>query len=260
MNEDDQVLLEVRNLTKKFGELKAVDDVSFQLHQGEMVGLIGPNGAGKTTIFNCVTGVYPVDKGNIFFKGREITKRKSWQIRRLGISRTFQASKLLINLSVYDNVFMGALPMQKGKIINAVFRRARFKQELYSTMERTNQLAKLFNENLIDKGFSQVKELSQIDRRRLEVMRAMMMNVDLLLLDEPTAGMTREESIEFLGDIAKIRESYPNMALAIVEHDMTVIEGTTDRVIFFNYGRKIIEGSFAEISKNEEVKEAYLGK
>jgi len=252
-------LFKAENLTKKFGELVAVNKLNFSLDHGEVLGLIGPNGAGKTTVFNCITGVYTPTDGRTILEGEDITGLQKWQVRRKGIARTFQTSRHLPELSLYDNIFVGALAEQDNKIINAVFRRKKFKNQVIKNMEKANELMSLFNEDMIDEGFTPASELSQIDRRRLEVVRALMMQSDLLLLDEPTAGMTETESMEFVNDISKIRERFPELGIVIIEHDMLFIKGVSDRVLVLNYGEKIAEGQYKQVAKNKQVKEAYLG-
>ena len=254
-------LFRCERLTKHFGGLSAVDGVDFDAAEGEIVGLIGPNGAGKTTLFNLITGVYQPDGGRFMLRDENLTGLMPHQIKKKGISRTFQQSRLILGLSVYDNLFIGMLEGFRSGFFDTLIRRSRFKQELSQGIERANKLLSQFNEELTDKGFTPVSDISQIDRRRLEICRALATEPALLLLDEPSAGMSPEESIELMDDIRRVRKNYyQRLSIILVEHDMMVIEGITDRVVALNYGKKIAEGRFEEVSKNEELKEAYLGK
>ena len=254
-------LFRCERLTKHFGGLTAVDGVDFDAGEGEIVGLIGPNGAGKTTLFNLITGVYQPDGGRFMLRDENLTGLMAHQIKKKGISRTFQQSRLVLGLSVYDNLFIGMLESFRSGFFNTLIHRSQFKKELSEGIEKANKLLSQFNEELVDKGFVPASDISQIDRRRLEICRALATEPALLLLDEPSAGMSPEESIELMNDIRRARENYyQKLSIILVEHDMTVIEGITDRVVALNYGKKIAEGRFEQVSRNEELKEAYLGK
>ncbi len=260
MTANNQELFRCENLTKKFGGLTALQEVDFVVSEGETVGLIGPNGAGKTTLFNVITGVYPSDSGRFKIKGQVLTGMAPHQIKKKGISRTFQQSRLVLGLSVYDNLFIGMLERFHSGFFDTLIRRSRFKRELSVAIEKANELLSQFNEQLIERGFTTVSDISQIDRRRLEICRALATEPALLLLDEPSAGMTPEESIELMNDIRRVQKKYyQRLSIILVEHDMLVIEGITDRVVALNYGRKIAEGTFEDIAQNQELKEAYLG-
>jgi branched-chain amino acid transport system ATP-binding protein len=259
MEKSIKIVLKIKNLVMKFGELYAINNFNMNLIRGEMIGLIGPNGAGKTTIFNCITGIYTPFKGSILLDDEEITGKQPWKIRRKGITRTFQTSRIIPNLSVYDNAFIGSLADKHNSILNAVIYRGKFIREVQKEIDKVNKYFNIFNKELINKGFMPASELSQIDTRRLEVVRALMMNSKVLLLDEPTAGMTMEESKEFIEDIYKIKENFPELGVVIIEHDMEVIKGATNRVIVLNYGELLVVGSFNEIAENLRVREAYLG-
>jgi ABC-type branched-subunit amino acid transport system ATPase component len=258
---DHSSLFRCERLTKNFGGLKAVDGVDLGVSEGEILGLIGPNGAGKTTLFNLISGVYPADDGGFFLRGVNLTGLPPHQIKKKGISRTFQQSRLILNLSVYDNLFMGMLEGFHSWFWDALIFRSRFGKELKKAIEKANQLLSQFNPELVGKGFFPVSEISQIDRRRLEICRALATKPALLLLDEPSAGMSPEESAELMLDLRQIREDeYRQLSIILVEHDMAVIEDITDRVIALNYGKKIAEGTFEAVSRNPELKEAYLGR
>ena len=261
MTTNNRELFRCEKLTKNFGGLTALQGVDFFVSEGEIVGLIGPNGAGKTTLFNVITGVYPSDSGRLTLKGEVLTGLAPHQIKKKGISRTFQQSRLVLGLSVYDNLFIGMLASFHSGFFDILIRRSRFKRELSEAIEKANELLSQFNEELVDRGFTAVSDISQIDRRRLEICRALAAEPALLLLDEPSAGMTPEESIELMNDIRRVRKkNFQQLSIILVEHDMLVIEGITDRVVALNYGQKIAEGTFEDIARNQELKEAYLGK
>ena len=194
-------------------------------------------------------------------RGEELTGMVPHQIKKRGISRTFQQSRLVMTLSVYDNLFIGMLEGFKAGFFDTLVRPSRFKRELAGAVEKANALLSQFNEELVDKGFTTVNDISQIDRRRLEICRALATEPALLLLDEPSAGMTPEESFELMNDIRRVRQKYyQQISIILVEHDMLVIEGITDKVVALNYGQKIAEGAFEDVARNEELREAYLGK
>jgi branched-chain amino acid transport system ATP-binding protein len=248
------------DLSISFGGLLAVDSVDIDISQGEILGLIGPNGSGKTTIFNLITGIYTPSRGDFFFEGESLRGRPPHEIARRGIARTFQISRLCLDLSVLDNVFIGMHHRQQRWLFDAIFRRNLLAQEVGGAYDRALHLLSVFNEDLMDMAGEPVGKLPQIDRRRVEICRAMAMEPKLLLLDEPSAGMTPEEMAELMDDINKVREESRGISIIIVEHDMGVIRSISDRVVALNYGRKIAEGTFAEVAGNEEVREAYLGK
>jgi ABC-type branched-subunit amino acid transport system ATPase component len=248
------------DLSISFGGLVAVDHVNIDISRGEVLGLIGPNGSGKTTIFNLVTGIYTPTHGDFYFGGESLLGQPPYVIARKGIARTFQISRLCLDLSVLDNVFIGMHYKQKRWLADAVFRRRLVAEEVEHGRDVAFRLLGVFNKDLIDAAGEPVGSLPQIDRRRVEICRAMAMEPQLLLLDEPSAGMTPEEMAELMDDIKKVQEASEGISIIIVEHDMLVIRTISDRVVALNYGRKIAEGSFAEVSSTAEVREAYLGK
>ena len=253
-------LLETRGLTVRFGGLVALDAVDVAVDGGETVGVIGPNGSGKTTFFNALTGLYAAAAGDIRFEGRNLVGLDPHVISRLGMARTFQASRLCLGLSVFDNVLIGMHARRRSGLVDFVVRRARFLAEMRDATERAAHLLALFNRELPARGFEPVGQLPQIDRRRVEICRALASEPRLLLLDEPSAGMSPEETAELMKDLQIVREEMPGLSVIIIEHDMFVIEGVSQRVVAFNYGRKIAEGSFAAVAANAEVREAYLGR
>src|SRR3970040_214865 len=245
--------LETRGLTVRFGGLVALDAVDVAVDGGETLGVIGPNGSGKTTFFNALTGLYTAAAGDIRFEGRRLVGLDPHVISRLGMARPFQASRLCLGLSVFDNVLIGMHARRRSALADFVVRRARFLAEIRDAIERAAHLLALFNRELPARGFEPVGQLPQIDRRRVEICRALASHPRLLLLDEPSAGMSPEETAELMKDLQIVREEMPGLSVIIIEHDMFVIQGVSRRVVAFNYGRKIGEGSFAARAANAEV-------
>ncbi|MEK7714131.1 MAG: ABC transporter ATP-binding protein [candidate division NC10 bacterium] len=252
-------ILEVHGLTVRFGGLVALDAVDVAVGAGETVGVIGPNGSGKTTFFNALTGLYAAAAGEVVFLGRSLAGLEAHAIARLGIARTFQASRLCLGLSVFDNILIGMHARRRTGLLDAVARRGRARREMGEAIGSAAHLLSLFNRELPGRGFERVGQLPQIDRRRVEICRALASQPRLLLLDEPSAGMNPEETAELMRDLQIVREEMPGLSVIIIEHDMFVIEGVSQRVVAFNYGRKIAEGPFAAIAAHDEVREAYLG-
>jgi branched-chain amino acid transport system ATP-binding protein len=260
MNATNHNLLTTKDLTIKFGGLVAVDHVDIQVKRGSVMGLIGPNGSGKTTIFNMITGLYVPTSGDIQFNDETLIGKQAYEIARKGVSRTFQTSRLCLDLSVLDNVFIGMHPRQKQNLFNVVFNRDLVAQEISEGREKVFDLLNVFNPQLVKRAGEPAGRLPQIDRRRVEICRAMAMDPRLLLLDEPSAGMTPEEISDLMQDIRKVKEASADITIIIVEHVMSVIRSITEHVVVLNFGRKIAEGSFHEVSNTQEVREAYLGK
>lgn len=253
-------LLETTGLTVRFGGLVAIDGVSVAVDKGETVGLIGPNGSGKTTLFNAITGLYPAASGEITFAGDRISGLDTHTISRRGIARTFQSSRLCLELSTFDNVLIGLHAHVHAGLWRALVERRRFVAEIQAALRVVAHLLELFNGDLVRRGFDRASELPQIDRRRVEICRALASRPQLLLLDEPSAGMNPEETAQLMTDLRVVRDEMPGLAMIVIEHDMYVIEAVSQRVVAFNYGRKIAEGTFAAVAANEEVREAYLGR
>ncbi len=247
-------------LTINFGGLVAVDQVDMKVQEGEILGLIGPNGSGKTTIFNMITGLYIPTSGDFFFEGESLLDKHPHEIARRGIARTFQSSRLCLDLSVLDNIFIGMHYRQQSWLFDTVFRRSRLEKEISQAKQKALELLDIFNPELVDRFGEPAEALPQIDRRRVEVCRAMAVEPRLLLLDEPSAGMTPEETEELMADIKKVKQASAGISIVLIEHDMKVISSITERVVALNYGRKIAEGTYQEVASNEEVREAYLGK
>jgi branched-chain amino acid transport system ATP-binding protein len=252
-------LLTCAGLTCRFGGLVALDRVDVTVRDGEIVGLIGPNGSGKTTLFNVVTGIYGADDGTIAFAGADITGARPQAVYRAGIARTFQRSRMCLPLSVFDNIMVGNHKrLNHGFVFNLLRRRA-FAAELRRSWEEAAELVAIFNPQLASRLDEPAARLPMIDRRRIEICRALISRPRLILLDEPSAGMTHEETRELMDDIVSVRDRMGGLTIVIIEHEMGVIERITDRCVVLNYGRKISEGTFAEIAGDRQVQEAYLG-
>jgi ABC-type branched-subunit amino acid transport system ATPase component len=258
MAEDNRILL-TEDLTINFGGLRAVDQVDLYLERGEIVGLIGPNGSGKTTFFNLLTGIYKPDQGRILFQGEDIAGEKPHDITRRGISRTFQNGRLFSDISVLDNVIIGMHARQRTTLFDTLFRYRNVRAELQESATKGMELIAFFSEELKENRFKRVVDLPYADRKRVEICRALASGPKILLLDEPAGGMSSEETEELMMDIRKIKEKNKEISIIIIEHDMAVIERIADRVYVFNYGKKIAEGSYSLVSRNQAVLDAYLG-
>ena len=254
-----KTLVDVAGLTMRFGGLTALDKLDMRIMEGEILGLLGPNGSGKTTFFNVLTGLYKASSGTITFNGRNVIGQRPQEIYRSGVARTFQRSRLSLPLTVFDNIVIGDYQhMQHGLFFN-VFRRRAFRAEYDAYVEKIEALLQIFSPPLVDRLFEPVETFSMIDRRRIEVCRALLSRPRLLLLDEPSAGMTHDETDALMEDILQVRGKLDNLSIVLIEHEMNVIERITDRCIVFNYGKKIAEGTYAEITADANVQTAYLG-
>ena len=252
-------LFELKGLEKSFGGLRVVDGLDLHVDEGEIVSLIGPNGAGKTTVFNLVTGLYAPDAGEILFDGRNIAGLAPHKITRLGIARTFQTLRLFLNMTVKENVMAAAYGHTKSSAVEAVLRLPRARREEREIARFAEEKLGFFGQRLVGYRLDQpAYSLSYANRRRLEIARAMGAKPRLLLLDEPAAGMNPAETHELTELIGRLRTE-GGYTVMVIEHDMHVVEGISDRVIALDHGEKIAEGSFDAVATNDRVIEAYLG-
>lgn len=253
-------LLEIKTLYKHFGGVKAVDGVDYHVDEGEIVSVIGPNGAGKTTLFNVVTGFNAPDSGEIVFAGQRVDGLKPNQITMVGIARTFQAVRLFPNMTVIENVMVGQHPRTRSGLTGAILGLPRTRREEREITDKARDILSFFG----DRFGSGVEDeyaasLSYADRRRLEIGRAMATEPKLLLLDEPTAGMNPAETEGLTKLIGRLRDER-GLTVIVIEHDMRLVKGVSDRVTALDYGKKIAEGTYEEVAGNQQVIEAYLGK
>lgn len=252
-------LLSCTNLTMRFGGLAALNKLDVRVEEGDVIGLVGPNGSGKTTFFNVLTGIYTPSEGSIVFDGKDITAKSPQEICRAGIARTFQRSRLCLELTVFDNVMMGnSKNLNMGFWHNIICRKAFF-QECHDDEERIRHMLKALNPTLADKIRKPVGELSMIDRRRVEICRALTGRPRLLLLDEPSAGMTQDETRQLMDELIAMDFEGNRPSIILIEHEMSVIKRISSRCIVLNFGSKLCEGSYDEVTSNPVVQQAYLG-
>jgi len=252
-------LLETKSISIQFGGLWAVKNVDFEIDSGQTFGLIGPNGSGKTTFLNIISGIYSATNGRVFLDGEDITDLKPYQIFKKGISRTYQSSRLCWDMSVADNLLVGTYTSQDYGLADTIFHPQKVNKRLAEFVEKSLDLLSYFNPGLIEKRYELAKNIPHIDRRRIEITRALLSKPKVLLLDEPTAGLNDDETMTMMDDIQKIKDKVGNIAIIIIEHDMKVMEKVPQRVIVFNAGEKIAEGTFQEIINDPNVIKAYIG-
>jgi branched-chain amino acid transport system ATP-binding protein len=249
-------LLDVKNLTKHFGGLTAVGDVTMELHEGELVGLIGPNGAGKTTLFNLLTGVYEPSEGTVTLDGSLLNGKAPYKIASMGLSRTFQNIRLFKDMTVLENVLVGFANHHNPHLFASFLRLPKFYQSEAELKTKALELLAIFN---LDKDAdSLAKNLPYGQQRRLEIVRALATEPKILFLDEPAAGMNPQETAELTQLIRQIKDQF-NITIMLIEHDMSLVMEVTERIYVLEYGRLIAHGTPEEIKNNKRVIEAYLG-
>ncbi len=248
-------LLEVDHIVKRFGGLVAVNDVAFSVDNGEIVSMIGPNGAGKTTAFNCITGLYPLSSGDVRFSGYSLTGMPPHRITKLGIARTFQNIRLFSYMTAVDNVMVGEHCRMHSKVWDDLLHTRRERNEERAVEARA--LATLRRLSLERYADVYARNLPYGLQRRLEIARALASGPHLLLLDEPAAGLNPQEKVELMGVISGLRDE--GLTIFLIEHDMRVVMGISDRIVVLDHGEKIAEGSPREVRENPRVIDAYLG-
>ncbi|UCH25207.1 MAG: ABC transporter ATP-binding protein [Trueperaceae bacterium] len=252
-------LLEVNGVNLSFGGLRAIQNLSFEVEDQEIVSLIGPNGAGKSTALNVLTGIYPPDSGEIRYRGTSLLGLKPHAITALGVARTFQTLRVFLNLSVIENVMTGAYCHSHSSLLATALRLPSWRREEMRIRSLAEKNLAFFGDRLMGYRHDQpAYSLSYANRRRLEIARAMTTGATLLLLDEPAAGMNPNESAEMTELIGKLRDE-AGYTILLIEHDMNVVGNISDRVIALDYGQKIAEGTFESVTSDPKVIEAYLG-
>jgi branched-chain amino acid transport system permease protein len=256
----DRVILELDGVTQDFGGIKAVDNLSFKLHEREIVSIIGPNGAGKTTVFNLISGIYAPSEGSVVYEGTEITGLKPHQVVNAGIARTFQNLRLFNKMNVLDNAKVAQFCRTKAGPLSILFHLPLHQREEKETDQKAKAILSLFGARLTGYRYDQqALFLSYANRRRMEIARALATDAKVLLLDEPSAGMNPQETIEITGFIKKLRDVL-GYTILLIEHKLNVVKTISDRVIALDYGVKIAEGSYDQVACNAQVIEAYLGR
>ena len=252
-------LLELQKLSVSFGGLKVIDELDIHVDEHEIVSVIGPNGAGKTTLFNLITGIYPPDEGDILLDGRSLLGLQPHKITERGVARTFQTLRLFLNMTVKENVMAAQYVRTKATLLEQMFQLPRARREEREMNAFAEEKLGFFGERLMGYRWNQpAYSLSYANRRRLEIARATATRPRILLLDEPAAGMNPVETHEITELIVKLRDE-GDFTILLIEHDMHVVEGISDRVVALDHGVKIAEGSFEAVATNPRVIEAYLG-
>ncbi|HKC22138.1 MAG TPA: ABC transporter ATP-binding protein [Gaiellaceae bacterium] len=255
----EQPLLDLRGVGKSFGGLACLSELDLHVNEGEIVSVIGPNGAGKTTLFNVITGVYRPDEGDILLDGESIVGLEPHKVTDRGVARTFQTLRLFLNMTVLENVMAVQYGKTKSNVFEAMLRLPRSRREERQIRLNAEEKLSFFGQRLVGYRWNQpAYSLSYANRRRLEIARAMATEPRILLLDEPAAGMNPSETHEITELIGQLRED-GKYTILVIEHDMHVVEGISDRVVALDHGVKIAEGSFDAVATDPRVVEAYLG-
>lgn len=253
---NSRYILEVTNVSKNFGGLRAINRLSFKVGNGSIFSIIGPNGAGKTTAINLITGIYPPTSGEIFFEGQNLSKKRPYQLAYMGIGRTFQNIQVFCHMTVRENIMVGLHTKSRCGFLKCLFYTPAVWNEEKDIREKTNTILKFLD--LEPKADALVDELPYGDQKRVEIARSLAMEPKLLLLDEPVAGLNLQETEEMAQAILKIRKM--GVTVILVEHDMNLIMGISDTITVLNYGEKIAEGDAQTVRNNPKVIEAYLGR
>jgi ABC-type branched-subunit amino acid transport system ATPase component len=252
-------ILEIDGVHKRFGGVSALAGLDVSVDEGEILSVIGPNGAGKSTMFNVITGLYGPDQGDIRFRGESIVGLLPHQVTKLGIARTFQSVHLFPNMTVLENAMVGLHTRTRSGVFGSILRLPRTRREEERIRERAREALGFFGSRLA--GYRQEQpafSLSYANRRRLEMARALATDPAVIMLDEPTAGMNPRETLELRDHIVRMRDRL-GLTVLVIEHDMRVVKGVSDRVVACDYGQKIAEGTYDEVAHDDRVIEAYLG-
>jgi ABC-type branched-subunit amino acid transport system ATPase component len=246
-------------LTMRFGGLVALDSLDLTVNAGDVLGLVGPNGSGKTTFFNVVTGVYRPTQGQVLFQGEDVTRCSPQNIYRMGIARTFQRSRLCLDLTIFDNIMLGNHKALNLGFIHNMLKRKSFLAEYRENFEKAAALLHSLNPALVKRMQQPVGALNMMDRRRVEICRALISAPRLLFLDEPSAGMTHDETRRLMDEILAMNTSNTAFTLVLIEHEMEVIKRICTRCVVLNFGKKLCEGDYETVTSDPKVQEAYLG-